>query len=111
MAFKFYKDIQIIKWCERCGKRWEPERYSWQNKRKICIRCVNKEIAAWRKKNPQKWNEIVRKYRKKARSRRLPWVLHAYEQTRLWAAQNPEKRRKIALRSYYRRKRPRKPDT
>ena len=104
MIFKFYKDIQIIKWCAKCDFRWEPKRYSWQNKRKICVRCVSKEIAIWRKKNPQKWNKIVQNYRKKARSRRLPWVLHAYTQTRLWVAKNPERRRNIALRSYHKKK-------
>lgn len=100
-----FKDIKIIKWCTKCGKRWEPERYSWQNKRCICVRCVSKEVAEWRKKNPEKWRKIVQKYRKSARQKRLPWVINAYLDWKQWVAKNPQKRREIALKSYYRRKR------
>ncbi|RJQ35808.1 hypothetical protein C4568_00270 [Candidatus Parcubacteria bacterium] len=104
MTFKFYKDIQIIKWCEKCGVRWEPKRYSWQDRRCICTKCVQKEIAAWQKKNPEKWREIVRRYKKKARSRRPPWVLHAYIRWKEWVAKHPERRREIARKSYFKRK-------
>ena len=104
MGTDFYKDIKIIKWCKNCGTEWRPIRYTWQNRRLLCTKCVAKEIAAWRKKNPQKWAEIVRKYKKKARSKRLPWVLHAYEQWKHWIAQHPERRREIARKSYYKRK-------
>ena len=102
--FKFYKDIKIIKRCRNCGVEFRPIRYTWQNKRCICTKCVAKEIAMWRKKNPDKWRDIVRRYKKKARSRRLPWVLHAYAQWQRWVAQNPVRRREIARKSYYKRK-------
>ena len=102
--FKFYKDIKIIKRCRNCGVEFRPIRYTWQNKRCICTKCVAKEIAMWRKKNPDKWRDIVRRYKKKARSKRLPWVIHAYEQWKLWVKKNPQRRKEIAKRSYHKRK-------
>lgn len=98
----FYKEYIIIKWCRKCGTRFQPERYSWQNKRSICVRCVSKEIAQWRKKNPDKWREIVRRYRKSARQRRLLWVVNAYLGWKLWVAKNLQRRREIARNSYKR---------
>ncbi len=95
-----YKEIRIMKWCTRCGSEFRPERYSWQNKRCICVKCVGKEIAAWRKKNPEKWREIVRRYRKGARPKRLPWVVNAYLSWKRWVARNPDRRREIARNSY-----------
>src|SRR3989344_5096299 len=100
----FYKEVNIIKWCTRCGVEFRPERYSWQNNRCICIRCVAEEIALWRKKNPHKWREIVRRYRKKARPKRLPWVIHDYIRSREWAKTHPEQRNEIKKRSYSRSK-------
>lgn len=100
----FWKDIKIIKWCSNCKVRYEPNRYSWQNKRNICVKCVSKELALWRKKNSKKWAKIVSKYRKKPRSVRLLWQIRAYERWKEWVAKNPEKRKKIALNSYHRRK-------
>lgn len=71
----------------------------------ICPKCVAREIAVWRKKNPDKWREIVRRYRKKARSKRLPWVIHSYKQWQRWVANNPQRRKDIAKRSYHKSKR------
>ena len=104
MAQYYYKDIKIIKWCKQCDAEFRPLRYTWQNKRMICPKCVAKEIALWRKKNPDKWREIVRRYRKKARSKRLPWAVHAYQQWQRWVAKNPQRRKDIANKSYHRRK-------
>ncbi|OGY59927.1 MAG: hypothetical protein A3B23_02135 [Candidatus Colwellbacteria bacterium RIFCSPLOWO2_01_FULL_48_10] len=101
---KFYKDIKVIKWCRKCTVEFRPIRYTWQNQRLICTKCVAKEITVWRKKNPDKWREIVRRYRKKARSKRLPWVVNAYLSWKRWVANNPQKRKDIAKRSYHKNK-------
>ncbi len=101
---KFYKDIKKIKWCRLCGKEWRPRRYSWQDKRCICPACVYLEIKTWRKKNPEKWNDIMRRYKKKARPKRLPWVINAYEANKKWVSEHRERRREIDRDSYYRRK-------
>ena len=100
---QFYKVIKIIKWCTICGKEWRPIRYDWLNDRCICQSCVAKEIAEWRKAHRSQWNSIIARYKKKARSKRLPWVLNEYRRWKAWVALHPERRRAIALNSYYRR--------
>lgn len=96
----FYKEIFIIKYCKNCRTRFEPDRYTWQNKRSICVQCVSKEIAVWRKANPTKWNAIVRRYRKKARKQQLPWVQREKERATQWAKDHPGERLEIARKSY-----------
>lgn len=102
MANGFYKHIHIIKWCTVCGKEWHPARYSWQDRRCICTDCVNKEVAEWRKANPNKWAAIVSRYRKQARKHKPQWAINEYTRWQLWVERNKERRREIARQSYYR---------
>ena len=90
----YYKDIKIIKFCKVCGVRYRPARYSHQASLGLCHthRRIYKleEFRKWFKKLSP---EVQKKYRDRE-----------YEIWKKWVLKHMDRRRKMALESYHRRK-------
>mgnify|MGYP001613690737 FL=1 len=91
---KIYKEIRLIRICRDCGTQYRPLRFSWHAWTQRCYHCRGK----WAKENNAKWwNSLTPERQKEYRKR-------GYQSWLRWVKKHPEKRNKVALVSYHRRK-------
>ena len=98
MSKHFYRDIQLIKFCKKCGVEYRPRRFSYQAASGLCIVCRRAMKAKyWREVGLPRFRALSPEQRREIWKKRYPSWLK-------WVAKNLPKRRKMALDSYHRRK-------
>lgn len=98
MSDKFYKDIQVIKFCKVCGVSFRPVRGSLAGRIGLC-----------KEHRPIFYKEWYQKFSKPYLARMTPeararYKLKQYEVWLAWTKKNLDKRRLQALASYHRNK-------